>query len=212
MTKEEQNIAFYTAQNGDGDAFAALFDAYWDMAYRNCYKRLNNKQDAEDATQEVFIILHRRISAMKGPEYLAKAIQFYAMEVCSRYSRKRKRIPADQFTSFEELSDRLAVQNEEFIPAAILEHKEMKAQILELAGNLPKKQRAVLINYYFNDFSGEEIAKMLGISLSAVGFNLHKARKRLAILASEQLESEQLESEKSATPAISQLLHYKNHG
>jgi len=205
MTYDEQNTVFYAAQSGDSDAFATLFDSYWDMAYKNCFKRLNNRQDAEDATQEVFIILHRRIPAIKGPEYLAKAIQFYTMEVCSRYARKRKRIPIDQITSYEELSDRLAVQNEEFMPTAVLEQKELKAEILELAGSLPKKQKAVLINYYFNDFSGEEISKMLGISISAVGFNLHKARKKLARLANEQMEIE-----KSTMAAFTRILHVDN--
>ena len=206
MSQEEKNRTFYAAQKGDSDAFAALFDAYWDMAYRNCLKRLNNRQDAEDATQEVFIILHRRISAIKGPEYLAKAIQYYSMEVCSGYARKRKRIPADQITSYEELSERLAVQNEEFLPTAVLEHKERKEELLQLAYSLPKKQRAVLINYYFNDFSGEEISKMLGISLSSVGFNLHKARKKMAALASEQREIE-----KTKVKALARILSMDNY-
>ena len=190
MNQVEHNAMFYAAQNGDGDSFAKLFDAYWDMAYFNCLKRLNNRQDAEDAAQEVFIILHRRLAAIKGPEYLAKAIQFYTMEVCGGYVRKRKRIQSDQFVSYEELSERVAEEKEEFLPTAVLENKELKEEILQLVDNLPKKQRAVLFNYYFNDFSGKEISKMLGISQSAVGFNLHKARKKLAALASEHMDIE----------------------
>ena len=205
LNQEEHNKVFYAAQNGNSDAFATLFDAYWDMAYYNCLKRLNNKQDAEDAAQEVFIILHRRIASMKGPEYLAKAIQFYTMEVCGGYVRKRKRIQFDQIISYEELGDRVAVQKDEFLPTAVLEHKELKAQILELIDNLPQKQRAVLLNYYFNDFSGKEISKMLGISLSAVGFNLHKARKKLAVLASEQMEIGR-SAMTAAVPVLTQIL------
>ena len=192
MTQQEVNTAFYAAQVGDNDAFTKLFEAYWDMAYYNCLKRLRNEQDAEDAVQEVFLILYRRISKLKGPEYLAKGIQYYALEVCSGYYNKNKRIPADMITSIEELTEEPPAPKEEFLPEIVLEREELKAEILELVNNLPKRQREVIFNYYFNDFSAKEIATLLKISVNAVGFNLHKARKKLTELVESRIDSKEI--------------------
>jgi RNA polymerase sigma-70 factor (ECF subfamily) len=185
MDRNELNAAFYEAQGGDSKAFAKIFDAFWSMAYYNCYKRLPGKQDAEDAVQEVFIILFRRIANLKGPEYLAKGIQYYSLEVCSSYAKSRKYNQPDKMVPLEEIFNNVSTQKEECIPEAVLERGELKAQIRELVDKLPKRQREVLINYYFNDFSAKEISKILKISVNAVGFNLYKARQKLSVIAGE---------------------------
>ncbi|MCL2166370.1 MAG: sigma-70 family RNA polymerase sigma factor [Clostridiales bacterium] len=186
MDQQELNTAFYAAQAGDGDAFAKLFDAFWNMAYYNCVRHLRNQQDAEDAVQEVFLILHRRIGNLKGPEYLAKGIQYYTMEVCSGYYKNKKRIPSELLSSLDDMLETPPTEKEEFLPESVLENKELKEQILDLVNHLPPKQKSVLFHYYFNDFSAAEIAKLMGISVSAVGFNLHKARKKLSMLVKEK--------------------------
>ncbi|MCL2046382.1 MAG: sigma-70 family RNA polymerase sigma factor [Oscillospiraceae bacterium] len=192
MNQQEVNNAFYAAQSGDNDAFTKIFDAYWDMAYYNCLKRLRNTQDAEDAVQEVFIILYRRIARMKGPEYLAKGIQYYALEVCSGYYNKSKQVPSDMITPLDELHNEPPAYKEEFLPQSVLERKELKEEILELVNNLPNRQREVLFNYYFNDFTTAEIAKMLNISVNAVGNCLFKARKKLSELVEKRTDSKEL--------------------
>jgi len=203
MNQNELNDAFYAAREGDNDAFQKLFDAFWDMAYYSCLKYLHHEHDAEDAVQEIFIILHRRIKKMKGPEFLAKGIQYYTLEVCSGY-KNRKKISPELITSLEELQDYSYVQKEEFLPEVVLERKELKEQILKLVNNLPHKQREVLFNYYFNDFSAKEIAKLLNININAVGFNLHKARQKLTALVNEKT-GPQKNLKLAATPVMTQL-------
>ena len=205
MDQQELNTAFYEAQEGDSTAFAKIFNAFWHMAYYNCFKLLRNERDAESAVQEVFFILHKRIADLKSPAHLANGVKSYVLEVCSGFYKKRKRISADMLLSLDDLNESTPALKEEFLPAYVLGSEELKAKILEQVNNLPKKQHDILFNYYFNDFSAEEISKVSGISINSVGLNLDKARKKLSTLVKGQVDSGRAASPASAPPVLTQI-------
>ena len=82
MNQKELNDIFYAAQDGDNDSFKKLFNAFWDMAYYSCLKHLRNEHDAEDAVQEVFIILHRRIKKVKGFANRIRSADICLLGIC----------------------------------------------------------------------------------------------------------------------------------
>ena len=54
------------AQEGDSDAFAALFHAHKGRVYSICLRMTNNTAQAEDLTQEAFLQLYRKIASFRG--------------------------------------------------------------------------------------------------------------------------------------------------
>ena len=178
MDQKQVGALFEAAKEGDMSAFSKLFECHWDMVYYGCLKYLQNSYDAEDAAQEVFIILRRRISNLKGPEYLASGIKYYIMEVCGNLGKKRK---AGELAALplEEVGERVFEENDEFLPEALCEKNELKQELLKQIDRLPKKQRQTLLMYYFDGFSTDAIAGITKRSASTVRTNLQQARTSL---------------------------------
>ena len=188
MEQNQKFELFYKAQQGDGEAFGALFEQYWDVAYYSCLNRLKNAQDAEDATQEVFIVLHRRLSSVKDPAFLPRHIKWLAGEICGNHGKKRKGIPADKIIWLEDRADTLFESKDEFLPHVAVEHDEIKTQIMSLVETLPKKQVEVLFLRYYDQLSPKEIATTLRANEKTVYSRLDLARKTLKRLIEERME------------------------
>ena len=204
MSLEQNNRLFYAAKSGDGEAFTELYKQYWDMAYYNCLTRQKHKQDAEDATQEVFIILHRRISKLERPELLARAIKYIAAEVCGNHGKKVKGIPKDWLVSLEEAPDTLFADKDEFLPHIVAERDELKQQVLKYVKTLPKKQEEVIFMRYFGELSPREIAHLTRTGEQSVYNKLNIARNTLRQLIEAEIAKGEISM--SAVPPIIPIL------
>ena len=190
---------------GEAQAFEAIFEAYWDMAYYYCLKYLNNTHDAEEAAQEVFLMLHRRICNTSGAFLIEKNVKWDVSTVCRKYSQKRKKgLGFAGPVNFEEIFEFVAEAREEFLPQHLMEQKEQRRQILALVDMLPKKQREVILLYYFNEFSQEEIAKITETTIGTVKKQLFKARQSLRKQAESLLQKGGI-SIMATTPLLTQL-------
>lgn len=205
MNYERMDELVYSAQSGDDEAFAKIFEDYWNTTYYYCFRHLRNKEDAEDATQEVFMILYRRIKSVKHPKMLSRHIKWLIAEVCQNYKNKTT-INFEEILLLEEFQDKIIEDNEEFIPHEMLERKEFSDEMINLIGDLPKKQQEVIMLYYFNEFSCEEIAELTGSNSSTIRTRLQNARNKLKTKIEKSVKNENSEM-LSATPVLTQLFH-----
>src|SRR5262245_25175383 len=81
------------AQSGDGEAFCALVAMYQRAMYGFAFRLCSNHHDAEDLTQEVFILAHRAIGQFKGMSSLYTWLR--KIMVNTFINQKRKRRPND---------------------------------------------------------------------------------------------------------------------
>ena len=77
--------------DGDHQAFRMLVDAFQEKVLNTCYGFVNNKQEAEDLTQEVFIEVFRSIGKFRGDAKLSTWIYRIAVSKSLEEIRKRKR-------------------------------------------------------------------------------------------------------------------------
>ena len=201
--KTDLNQLIAKIRNKDQEAFALLFDSYWNRVYYYCHKLLRNEQDAEDATQEAFLMLHRRIKNTTGPFLVEKNIKWDTSTICRRYLQKRERpTGADMLASIDELV--IPEEREEFLPGELLSRKELQTQIMRLVEELPDKQREVILLHYFNGFSQIEIAKMTKSAEGTVKSHLFSARKKLRKQADRLIQSGEL-GVMAAIPVLTRL-------
>lgn len=152
--------------------FEALYDAHFDFVFR-CLRRLGvAAANAEDACQEVFIVLHRRMRDLR-PDASARAFLFgMATRVASEQRRKQAR------TATIELSEEVPASqrgNDPFIAALQGE----AAQLLErFLATLDADQRAVFMLVELEDFAVPEVCEALGAKLNTVYSRLRLARAR----------------------------------
>jgi len=160
--------------------FEALYEAHFDFVFR-CLRRLGvASANAEDACQEVFIVLHRRLLDLRA-DASARAFLFgIATRVASEHRRKQAR------TATLELPDdvpALAGATDPFVAAA---NAQAARQLERFLVALDADQRAVFMLVELEDFSVPEVCEALGAKLNTVYSRLRLARARFVRFLSEE--------------------------
>jgi RNA polymerase sigma-70 factor, ECF subfamily len=162
-------------QKGNHEAFTQLVETYQRPVFNLCYRMLGDANEAEDASQETFLRVYKNIKNYDHKRPFSTWLLSIAAHHCIDQLRKRRMVvismdalpyidPPDNSpgpeTSFHMLEDQRRVEN--------------------LLKSLNPHDRAAVIMYYWYDFSYEEIAQSLSITVSAVKSRLHRARLTLA--------------------------------
>ncbi len=169
-------------KNGDEEAFRIIFNDNQRKVLNTCYRIVNDKGTAEDLTQEVFIKVHSAIKYFRGDSKFSTWIYRIAVTKSLDYLRAKKRKKRFGFARFSDSS------NEEFImskisgreyPGDSLEMDERKYFLEKALNAIPENQRIAFSLSKYDEMSYQEIAEILGISLSAVESLIHRAKKNL---------------------------------
>ena len=162
----------------------ALYSDYGDKMYRAAYKILENRHDAEDTVQDTFIKICENIDRflpLSGDELTLLII------VCVRNTARdllRRRAVALRHT-VDEPTD----EDGDLIPHTIPDpdgdvldkvvRDETVRETAALIDSLPEAQRDVIVLKYRYDMREKEIARLLGISETAVSSRIMRAKERI---------------------------------
>ena len=149
-----------------------LAETYADLILRLAYTYLNHTQDAQDICQSVFVKLLTEPREFDSPAHERAYVLRMAANAC-------KDLLKSHWHKTTVTLDAAAA-----VPAPQPE----AGSLLEAVGRLPPPYRVVIYLYYYEGYSAQEIARMLGKTPSAVASLLHRGRRRLKTL----LESEGL--------------------
>ena len=146
--------------------FHNKYKEYGEMLYRIAFVLLGNTDDTEDILQEVFITFLYNSPEFKTKEHekawLIRITQNKCINLLKSSSKKSVSIDELQFPTYSE-------------------NNEEKIDIVKNILSLPHKYKTAVILYYYNDYSVEEIAKILKISKSAVKKRLQRGRDILKL-------------------------------
>ncbi len=163
------------ALQGDEGAFTNIVEAYQRPVFNLCYRMLGDPDEAEDAAQETFWrayqALHRYDQKRPFPTWLLSIAAHYCID-----QQRKRRIP---IISMDLLPEEDAPDSAP-VPEKVVSELEESSQIQRMLSTLGPQDRAAIILRYWYEFSEEEIAKSLSLSVSAVKSRLHRARKELA--------------------------------
>lgn len=149
-----------------------LAETYADLILRLAYTYLNHTQDAQDICQTVFLKLLEKAPAFASPAHEKAWIIRTTANAC-------KDLLKSHWHKTTVTLDAAAA-----VPAPQPE----EGSLLAAVNLLPPQYRAVIYLHYYEGYSAQEIARMLGKTPSAVASLLHRGRRRLKTL----LESEGL--------------------
>lgn len=160
----------------DTRAFEAIVSRYKKRVFLTAYRLLDNREEAEDYAQEVFLKIYRNIKSLNEPETFEAWLHRITVNTCLNAIEKRKRSPnikihldADE-------------ENQGFdLPAKSNTEKTFEAQEIRnclekaLAELEPAGRNAIVLRDV-EEMSYEEISASLKIGLSAVKMRIHRAR------------------------------------
>ena len=161
-------------RRGDLAAFEALYDKYKGQAYRTALAITRDQGAAEDILQECFLRVYAHIDKIDVTRPLSPWIHRIAVNLSYNWVTKRKR----WFPSLEEVIEQF-VGDHHGSPEHILEREELQRIVQEAIHSLSFAQRVVVILFYLNGFSLEEIAYILDCPVGTVKSRLYYGRENL---------------------------------
>lgn len=179
------------ARGGDEEAFRLLLRAYQTPVYSLALRILRAKEDAEDATQEVFVKVYNALHQY-DPHYAFRSWIFrITHNLCIDFIRRRKQntlsldapIAGHEGEMDWDLPDPDAVDPLEATSAG-----EEKKLIEEAIERLNPTLRSAITLRHVEGLRYDEIAEILDIPLGTVKVRIFRARETLAKLLSQKLE------------------------
>jgi RNA polymerase sigma-70 factor, ECF subfamily len=169
------------AQAGDESAFAALFERHKNRVYAICLRMTRVASDAEDLTQEVFLLLFRKIALFHGDSAFSTWLYRLTVNVVlSQIRRQSLRFvalePEDADGDFVHPEIGVADRRLSFC----LDRLILEQAILGLAPSY----RAAFALYELHGYAHKEIAEIMNWSVGNSKSQLHKARRKLRVLLS----------------------------
>ncbi len=168
-------------KRGDEQGFREMVDRYHARVYSLAYGVLRNSEDAEEATQDAFLTLYRKIDTFDDSKKFFS--WFYRVALNAAYSRARRRKPVTT-VSLDEYVPRLRDDGQasgEF--AAFVDGSEDEAIARDLAeraaefiDELPEAYRDVIWMVDVEEMKPADVADVLEISVPALKSRLHRAR------------------------------------
>lgn len=176
------------AASGDLDAFELLYRSFSDFVYRVAYRIVQNRPDADEVTQDVFLKLYDHLKDFKSRALLSTWIYRVtvntALNFAQRSSRERARREEDGW----------AVERQS-VPAEAplkMERAEAEAALGKLLERLSPEQRACLVLRELEGLDYRAIAEVLNIKINTVRTRLKRAREALAELTRKGVVSREL--------------------
>jgi RNA polymerase sigma-70 factor (ECF subfamily) len=164
------------ALTGDREAFSSLVKAYQVPVYNLAYRMLGTSMEAEEATQETFLRIYRRLHTYNAQQKLSSWILAIASHYCVDRLRRRR----ITWLPLEDEPALAASETADTSPERGYLQQEREQEMQSLLACLPEGYRLVLVLRYWHDLSYEEMARVLSTTESAVKSKLHRAREMLA--------------------------------
>jgi len=172
-------------KQGDVGAFEELVDKYKQPVTNLIYRTVRDATEAEDLAQTVFVQVYKSAHRYRVSARFSTWLYTIARNLCLNEIRRRSRHPADSLDAerpdqedqpVRQYQDKSASQ----APDNLLLH-ELTGKVEEAIAALPENQRTALLLCREDEMSYEEIAEVLGCSLSATKSLIHRGRETLKL-------------------------------
>jgi RNA polymerase sigma-70 factor (ECF subfamily) len=181
MKKEDELKIIEQVKQGDMLSFRLLVDLHKTLAFNIALQIVRSREDAEEIAQDAFLKAYQSIKSFKGESKFSTWLYRIVFNLAISKTRKKKIETSnidDVQISDKEISDAFEAFN-------TLE-KEDRVHQLRDAMNLLKEEESLIITlFYLNENSVEEISTITNFSISNIKVKLHRARKKLFGILSE---------------------------
>lgn len=182
---EQKDDLYYIEKikNGQTNYFSYIVENYKDVVFSIALKVLKNRDDAEEMAQEAFIKAYNSIHTFRGNSKFSTWLYSITYNHCISQFRKKK----FEVSSLENVQ--VADESDGFNFDGI--DDETRTKYLEEALNkLPEEDYTLILLYYYEEQTVEEVAKVTKLTVSNTKVKLHRARKKLYSILSDMLKEE----------------------
>lgn len=170
-------------KQGDTAAFTELVEKYKQPVMNLAFRTLHDATESEDLAQNVFVQVYKSAARYKSTAKFSTWLFTIARNLCLNEIRRRSRHPAESLDApHPEQEDQPLQQFEDkrtASPPETLLQGELARNVERALADLPENQRAAILLCRQEDLSYEDIAEILGCSVSATKSLIHRGRETL---------------------------------
>ncbi len=185
MTSSESDVALMArVREGDTDAFRELIERHQRAVINTIQRAIGDAWEAEDLAQRVFLQVYRSAKRYKATAKFTTWLFTITRNTILNEHRRRARHAAESLDALqsprdEESSGWQPTDTTARDPSQEVAEHELQDKIMEAIRQLPEAQQTAVILCRYEGLSYEEIARVLGCSVSATKSLLHRARLTL---------------------------------
>ncbi len=173
MDNQSDKIVLKQIKQGDVSAYSVLVNRYRNMAFTLAASITKNNEDAEEVAQDAFVKAYKNLGSFKGKSKFST----WLYQIVYRTALSKMRIKKQQVQSIDEKT--IVDVNLNDKQPDNLERSDRKKIIKIAINQLKEDESFLLILYYYQELSMEELAEATGYSVSNVKVKLHRARKNM---------------------------------
>jgi len=156
--------------SGDESAFEGIYAKYYDKVYSIACGVLIDQDEAKDAVQEIFTLVYRHIGRFdrraRFSTWLFRVAVNRSIQEARRHRHRWRHVELDEATAV----------------AATEEPDTTDPRVQATLAHLTPNDRALLVLFYWEELSLQEIAESLGCNVNAAKTRLYRARERFRVL------------------------------
>ena len=157
---------------GNGERYDDIVERYQAGLYRTAFYYTQSVEDARDITQEVFIKAYNSLASFKQNSTFSTWLYRIAVNHCIDWTRKNKPL-LEERPCFDNLCAK------EGSPEDLFLQQEITSEVHAAVSSLPTIYSTVLILYYFEDFSPQQIADIMDTPKRTIETRLFRGRNIL---------------------------------
>lgn len=181
--KEERDLSeiIIRLQQGDKNAFEDLYLATQKYIRYMASINTENKDAAEDIVQDIYLAIYKNINTLEDPNKGWGWIKTISRNITINFLKKESKYVLIQNDEEENVDffENLEEEDVWLLPEATLDKSETSKIVANMIEELPKMQKMVVLEHYYNERKLSEIAEEWGLNLGTVKSYLAKARKKI---------------------------------
>ncbi len=179
-------------KQGDEAAFKKIVETWQDMVYNTAIGILQNAEDAEDVSQEVFVQVFESVKSFKAEAKFSTWLYRITVSKALDHLRKKKR--KKRFAYIQSIfgaNNETVIDKPDFHhPGVTLDNKERATTLFKAINRLPENQKIAFTLHKLEGLSYQEISDIMKTSVSSVESLMHRAKNNLKRLLTVDYEKE----------------------
>src|SRR6202140_1428577 len=191
MDAREEYALLGAAKRGNSGWFEMLCKQSANMVFRVARRMMRNNEDAEDVLHESFQQAFIHLNSFNGDSRFSTWLSRIAINAALMKMRKKQHlwdVALDDSAETEELSSRLDVEDQGLNPEQLYAQMEWQRMLTEAMNELTPGMRKAIELSELDERSGEETARIMGISVSAVKARVFHGRRKLREILTKVVE------------------------
>ena len=177
MDQASEDALLARCRAGSDAAFGELVDHHKNFVFGVIVRTIRDPSHAEDLAQEVFFRVYRGLPHFRGDSRLTTWIYRIIRNVCVEEGKRRR--------ATVRLDDVAASEQPRFIDTQFGD-VELRDRLVKAIAQLPEPARLLISAHYFGGRQYEELAEDLQMPIGTVKTQLHRAKRRLREILSEE--------------------------